>query len=337
MRIIIPGGSGLIGKALSKALVADGHETIVLSRNPEKIKAAPAGVRLHQWDGESAAGWRDLAQGDYALVNLAGETIAQRWSKENRQAIRHSRVAAGKAILDVINQAETKPRVLIQSSAVGYYGTSTGDAPVTESFSPGDDFLSKICFDWEISTAPASKLGIRRPIIRTGIVLSTEGGALPQQLLPFKLFAGGPVGSGNQWYPWIHIDDEVRAIQFLLANDKADGPFNLTAPNPMTNKEFGKTIGTVMGRPAVMPAPGFAMKALFGDMALLLLEGQRAVPQKLLGLGFTFKFETALAALRNLLGAAPTAPTPPAQSNSAPMTAEKPAVEKVAAIDEAKK
>ena len=141
MRIIIPGGSGLIGKALSKALVADGHETIVLSRNPEKIKAAPAGVRLHQWDGESAAGWRDLAQGDYALVNLAGETIAQRWSKENRQAIRHSRVAAGKAILDVINQAETKPRVLIQSSAVGYYGTSTGDAPVTESFSPGDDLL----------------------------------------------------------------------------------------------------------------------------------------------------------------------------------------------------
>lgn len=327
MRVIISGGSGLIGSALGKALIAEKHEVIFLSRNPDKVKDAPAGVQLRKWDGESAEGWKELAQGEYALVNLAGETIAQRWSKENKQAIRLSRINAGKAFMALIGAAEVKPRVLIQSSGVGYYGTKTGDAQVTESFSPGDDFLAKVCFDWEISTAPASKLGIRRPVIRTGVVLSTEGGALPQQLLPFKLFVGGPVGSGNQWYPWIHLDDEVRAIQFLLTNDKADGPFNLTAPNPVTNKEFGKLVGEVMGRPSVMPAPGFAMKTIFGDMSLLLLEGQRAVPQKLLELGFKFKFETAQAALRDLLGdkssAAPSAPNGNGAAKSEPATAEK--------------
>ncbi len=335
MRVIISGGSGLIGSALGKALTAEKHEVIFLSRNPGKVKDAPAGIQLRKWDGESAAGWQDLATGDYAIINLAGETIAQRWSKENKRAIRQSRVNAGKAIMDLVNAAEVKPRVLIQSSAVGYYGTKTGDAQVTESFSPGDDFLAKVCFDWEISTAPASKLGVRRPILRTGIVLSTEGGALPQQLLPFKLFVGGPVGSGNQWYPWIHLDDEVRAIQFLLANDKADGPFNLTAPNPVTNKEFGKLIGEAMGRPSVMPAPGFAMKALFGDMSLLLLEGQRAVPQKLLELGFKFKFETAQAALRDLLGDKSTSAPAPANGNGSAKPEAAPA-EQVAAGSEAK-
>jgi uncharacterized protein (TIGR01777 family) len=315
MRVIIPGGSGFIGSALSKALLADGHEVIVLSRNPGKVNGMPASVQLRKWDGKSAEGWQDLAAGDYAIVNLAGETIAQRWSKDNKQAIRQSRVDSGKAVMDVINAAAEKPRVLVQSSAVGYYGTETGDAQVTESFSPGNDFLAKVCFDWEISTAPATKLGVRRPVIRTGIVLSTEGGALPQQLLPFKLFVGGPVGNGNQWYPWIHLDDEVRAIHFLLTNETADGPFNLTAPNPVTNKEFGKLVGEAMGRPSVMPAPGFAMKALFGDMSLLLLEGQRAVPQNLLAAGFRFKFDTAQAALRDLLGAKSTPTTSAANGN----------------------
>lgn len=336
MRVIISGGSGLIGSALGKALLADGHEVVLLSRNPDKIKDAPAGAKLRKWDGASAEGWQDLAEGDYALVNLAGETIAQRWSRASKEAIRRSRVNAGKAFMALIGAAEVKPRVLIQSSAVGYYGTKTGDAQVTESFSPGDDFLAKVCFDWEISTAPASKLGIRRPVIRTGIVLSMEGGALPQQLLPFKLFVGGPVGSGNQWYPWIHLDDEVRAIQFLLTHDKADGAFNLTAPNPVTNKEFGKLVGEAMGRPSVMPAPGFAMKTLFGDMSLLLLEGQRAVPQKLLELGFKFKFETAQAALRNLLGDKASAAPPAPNGNGAANKSEPAAAEKAVAGTEVK-
>lgn len=201
-----------------------------------------------------------------------------------------------------INAATNKPKVLIQASAVGYYGVETGDTLVGETASPGSDFLSKICFDWESSTAAANRLGIRRPILRTGIVLSMAGGAFPKLVLPFKFFAGGALGNGKQWLPWIHIDDEVRAIQFVLANEQADGPFNLAAPNPVTNRDMAKALGEVMGRPAVMPTPGFAMKSIFGEMSTLLLEGQRAVPKKLLELGFQFKYDTVQAALRNLLG-----------------------------------
>lgn len=323
MRVIITGGTGLIGQPLSQALAADGHEVIVLSRAPEKVNNTPAGVTLQKWDGKSAEGWGELADGAGAIVNLAGAGIAdKRWSQQRKQEIRQSRIDAGKAVMQAITAAATKPGVLIQSSAVGYYGTQTGDAQVTESFSPGGDFLSKVCFDWEASTAPAGKQGVRRVVVRTGVVLSNEGGAFPKQVMPFKFFAGGPVGGGKQWYPWIHIDDEVRAIQFLIANDKAEGPFNLAAPNPVTNQEFGKLIGEVLGRPSFMPAPGFAMQTVFGEMAVILLEGQRAVPQRLLELGFTFKYETALAALKNLLGAA-------SETNGAPSAA-KPTAEKQA-------
>jgi len=308
MRVIITGGTGLIGQPLCKALVAEGHDVIALSRAPERVKNAPAGVKLQKWDGKSAEGWGELADGAGAIVNLAGAGIAdKRWSQTRKQEIRQSRIDAGKAVMEAIAAATVKPGVLIQSSAVGYYGTQTGDAQVTESFSPGGDFLSKICFDWEASTAPVSRHGVRRVVIRTGVVLSNDGGAFPKQVMPFRFFAGGPVGSGKQWYPWIHIDDEVRAIQFLIANEKAEGPFNLTAPNPVTNKEFGKLIGEVLGRPSVMPAPGFAMRTVFGEMAAILLEGQRAVPQRLLDMRFRFNYETALAALQDLLGAASTA------------------------------
>lgn len=303
MRIIITGGTGLLGRALSKALVADGQEVIVLSRQPEKRSGMPAGVELVNWDGETAAGWGHLADGAGAIVNLAGEGIAdKRWSSERKQEIRQSRINAGKAVMAAIEAAGTKPGVLIQASAVGYYGTTTGKAMVTEEFSPGGDFLSKVCFDWEISTTAAPRLGVRRAVIRTGVVLSNDGGAFPKLVLPHKLFVGGPLGGGSQWVPWIHIDDEIRAIQFLLANEAASGPFNLAAPNPVTNKELGAQIGEALGRPSVLPAPALALKAVFGEMSLMLLKGQRAVPKKLLDLGFTFKFEHVQAAVRDLLG-----------------------------------
>lgn len=322
MRIIITGGTGLIGRPLSQALAAEGHEVIVLSRQPEKVKNVPAGVKVQKWDGKSAEGWGELADGAGAIVNLAGAGIAdQRWSAARKQLIRQSRIDAGKAVMEAIAAANAKPGVLIQASAVGYYGVQNGDAQLTESASPGGDFLSKVCFDWEASTAPVAKLGMRRAVIRTGVVLSNEGGAFPKQVLPFKLFAGGPVGSGKQWYPWIHIDDEVRAIQFLIVNERASGPFNLTAPNPVTNQEFGRLIGEVLGRPAFMPAPGFAMKIAFGEMSVILLEGQRAIPQKLLELGFKFKYETAQAALRALLGGQPAASATPQEK--APVAAGK--------------
>ena len=222
MRIIMTGGTGLIGKPLTTALAAEGHEVVVLTRNPQQSKALAPGVRLQSWDGKSTEGWGKLVDGAGAVINLAGEGIADgRWSTARKQSIRQSRINAGNAVYSAIEQATHKPSVLIQASAVGYYGVHQ-DELITEEHSPGSDFLSKVCFDWEISTAPVSKLGLRRPVLRTGIVLSNDGGAFPKMALPFRLFAGGPIGSGRQWLPWIHIADQVEAILFLLHHPSAD-------------------------------------------------------------------------------------------------------------------
>ncbi len=301
MRIIITGGSGLIGRQLCSSLLSAKHEVIVLSRNPTKVKDLPDGVRLAQWDGKSAADWGELADGAGAMINLAGEGIADgRWSSERKQRIRESRIHAGLAVVDAIKQAKNKPGVLLQASAVGYYGPGQ-DQVITEESPMGHDFLAKVCHDWEASSVAVTKMGVRRPVLRTGVVLSQAGGAFPKMAMPFKLFAGGPIGSGKQWLPWIHIEDQVRAIEFLLAQENATGPFNLSAPTPVTNKEFGDTLGQVMSRPALLPTPAFAMKAIFGEMSTVLLDGQRAVPQRLQALGFTFKFPTLEAALTDLL------------------------------------
>ena len=318
MRIIITGGTGLIGRPLCAALAADGHDVTVLTRNPDKIKDMPAGVKLAAWDGQTAQGWGQLVDGADAVVNLAGENLSGgRWTKEVKQKIRQSRTQAGKAVMEAISAAAVKPKVLVQSSAVGYYGTATGDKPVTEADPAGNDFLAKVCFDWEHSTAAASRLGVRRPVLRTGVVLANEGGAFPKLLLPFKLFAGGPLGSGKQWLPWIHLEDEVRAIQFALTNEEADGPLNLAAPNPATNSEIAKKLGEIMGRPSFVPAPGFALQAVLGEMSVLVLEGQRAVPAKLQALGFQFKYPTLEPALRQLL-AKPAATPPSGAPNGQP-------------------
>jgi uncharacterized protein (TIGR01777 family) len=237
-----------------------------------------------------------------AIASIADSVMKGRWSADRRKLIRESRVQVGNVLMEAIRAAEQKPSVLVQGSAVGYYGTDSSDTPITEDHGAGNDFLAKVCFDWEISTAPASRMGIRRPVVRTGIVLSNEGGAFPRLKLPFSFFAGGKLGSGEQWYPWIHIDDEVRAIQFVLENEGADGPFNLSAPNPVRNEELAETLGDVMGRPSAIPAPGFAMKAAFGEMATIVLDGQKAVPQKLLDMGFEFKYNTIEEALAQLTG-----------------------------------
>lgn len=302
MRIIITGGTGLIGKALCPLLLADGHLVTVLSRSPDGARGMPRGVRVEEWDGKTPAGWSQLVNGADAIINLAGAGIADRaWTAQRKQLIRESRIHAGLAIQKAIQQAAQKPKVLIQSSAVGYYGAHHDDEIITEAGTPGTDFLAKVCFDWEMSTAPVSKMGIRRPVIRTGVVLSKEGGALPKMLLPFKFFAGGPIGSGKQWLPWIHISDQVRAIKFLLDHPNADGPFNLATPNPVNNKQFGEILGAIMRRPAFIPTPGLAMKAIFGEMSTVLLDGQRAVPQRLEELGFAFTYPTLREALSDLL------------------------------------
>lgn len=301
MRVLITGGTGFIGQALARSLLADGYEVIALSRRPERAQGLPPGMRVVPWDARTAEGWGPLVEGAAAIVNLAGESIAGGpWTAERKRRIRDSRVNAGRAVVAAVQAAAQKPGVVIQASAVGYYGPH-GDEEVTEDTSPGDDFLAHVAVDWEASTVPVEALGVRRVIIRTGLPLSREGGVFPFFLLPFRFFVGGPLGSGRQWLPWIHIADEIGAIRFLMENEQAHGPFNLSAPNPVTNAEFSRTLGRVMRRPSLMRVPAFALRLALGELSTLMLSGQRQIPRRLLDMGYRFRFPELEAALRDLL------------------------------------
>ena len=306
MKVIITGGTGLIGSLLTKNLLAANHEVVVLSRNPQKYDL-PAGVVGAKWDGKTAAGWQEHVEDCDTIVNLAGESIGgsgfppPRWTDERKQRILQSRLDAGTAVTEAIQQATNKPKLLIQSSGIDYYGNVPNDNEITEDSPKGEGFLSDVTEKWEASTAAVKAMGVRQINIRTGIVLSMDSGALPQTAMPFKLFAGGPMGNGRQWWPWIHEDDEVRAIQFLLEAEDADGVYNLCAPNPVQNKQFAKILGDAMGRPSLIPAPAFALRTMLGEMADIVLDGRRAVPQKLQNMGFTFRYPSLREALLDLL------------------------------------
>ena len=301
-RIIITGGTGLIGLPLSNELVRHGYEVIILSRDPQAVPGLPAGARAVRWDGRSAQGWGELADGAQAIVNLAGATIARPpWTPAYKRRIVQSRVDAGRAVVEAVQAAARKPAVVVQASAVGVYGVRNGES-IDERAQAGRDFLAQVCRQWEDSTAEVEALGVRRVVIRTGLVLSRQGGVLPLIALPFKLFVGGPLGNGRQYLPWIHIEDEVQAIRFLIEDAAAAGPFNLSAPRPVTNAEFSRALGRVLHRPALLPAPAFAMHLALGEMAdLLLLGGQRAVPAGLQKLGYTFRHTEPQTALHELL------------------------------------
>jgi uncharacterized protein (TIGR01777 family) len=306
MRVIITGGTGLIGSHLANQLTAEGHEVIVLSRTPTQAKGLASNVRVEAWDAKTPTGWGSLVNGTDVIINLAGANIAgegffpSRWTDERKKLIIDSRVNAGKAVVAAIEAADTKPAVVIQSSAVGYYGIHPNSVNITEDSPSGNDWLSDVCRQWEASTQAVEAMGVRRAIIRTGVVLSFEEGALSRMALPFKLYAGGPFGSGKQPFSWIHPDDEIGAIDFLIKTVGASGPFNLTAPNPLTNAEFARVLGKVMNRPSLIPVPGFAMNMMFGEVATVVLDGQRVLPKRLLELGYRFKFSDAEAALRDL-------------------------------------
>ncbi|HYG64342.1 MAG TPA: TIGR01777 family oxidoreductase [Thermoanaerobaculia bacterium] len=310
MRVVITGGSGLIGSALARELGGAGHDAVVLSRNLSRVGALPPGVRAAEWDGRSGQGWSKLLDAGTAIVHLAGESIASgRWTAEKKRRIRDSRVQSGKAVLEAVRQAASSsagaPAVLLQGSAVGYYGPC-GDEVVTEDHPSGNDFLADVCREWEASTTEVEALGVRRALLRTGIVLSLKDGALPRMMLPFRLGAGAPLGSGRQWFPWIHMADEVAAIRFLLERREASGPFNLSAPNPVTNRQLGDVLSRVVRRPNPLQALGLGVpRAVFqvalGEMAGMLLQGQRAVPRRLLDLGFPFRYPELEPALRNLV------------------------------------
>jgi uncharacterized protein len=304
MRVIITGGTGLIGSRLAKDLIEDGNEVVILTRSPEKEgKKSPEGARLVRWDAKSADGWWQEAEGADAIVNLAGENISSgRWTKKRKQRILESRVDAGRAVVDAVERVERKPGVVIQSSGVNYYGPRSGEKQVIEKTPPGKDFLANVCVEWEMSTVAVEKYGVRRPIIRQGVVLAREGGALPKMALPYKFFVGGPVGSGRQWMAWTHLTDNVRAIRFLIENGRANGPFNVCAPTSITNRRFSKILGRVLNRPSFVPAPALMMKLVFGEMSTVLLDGQRCVPKRLQELGFKFRFSELEPALRDIYG-----------------------------------
>lgn len=302
MRVLIIGGTGTVGRRLVEHLFDHTHTAIVVSRQPYKPATLPAKITFARWDGRTAEGWGDLVEEADAVVNLAGAGLADaRWTEERKRIIKESRTQPGQAVVEAIQAAAKKPKVLIQASAVGYYGPHK-DGVITEAHGHGKDFLADVCQVWEASTEPVERLGVRRVIIRSGVVLDMRGGAFPRMLLPFRLFAGGPVSSGKQWLPWIHYLDEVSAIRFLIENEDASGSFNLTAPNPVTNGEFARVIGKTMKRPAFFPAPALALKLIFGEMATVLLEGQQVVPKRLQEMGFEFKYPTADEALEDLLG-----------------------------------
>lgn len=301
MKVAITGGSGLIGRALSDALVDSGHQPVWTSRSPDRLKSVPSGVTVRAWDGRSAGPLVAVLDEVDAVVHLAGENIGSgRWTGARKARIKDSRTRSTAALAAAFRAASVKPRVLVQGSAVGYYGPR-GDEPVTEESGAGDDFLAGVCEKWEDASAAVQELGVRRVVARTGVVLSTEGGALPKMLLPFRLFAGGPVGTGRQVVPWVHIEDEARALLQLLEDEAAEGPFNLTAPEAVTNRELAKIVGRVLGRPAFLPTPALPLRIGLGEMSTLVLDGQRAVPEKLEASGFTFLFPELEGALRHLL------------------------------------
>ena len=307
MKIILPGGSGMVGSLAAAYFANQGHSVIILSRSPEKSRqqlASQSGfsgnVQVHGWDGATARDWGELIDRETAIINLVGENLAnKRWSLAQKQIILESRTRPGQAIVQAVEQAREIPAVLLQVSGSGYYGISQGEI-ITEADPPGNDFPAQVCQAWETSTAPVEGMGVRRVVMRTGVVLSLRGGALPRLLLPFKLLIGGPLGNGRQWLAWIHELDQIAAFKYFIENPACQGVYNVASPNPVQNRDFAKAIAKAYGRPSWIPAPAFAIRLLFGEMATVVLDGQRMIPQRLLAEGFKFQSAEPLAALKQL-------------------------------------
>jgi len=273
---------------------------VLLSRSPGPAVISPNLQRVVWQPGRNGA-WEQAIDGADAVINLAGEPIAgKRWSPSQKVVLRTSRIKATQSIVEAIGKSKVKPKTLISGSAVGYYG-ARGDEGLDEDGQPGSDFLSRLCLDWENEAKKAESWGVRVTLLRTGIVLAKGAGALQKMVPPFKMFAGGPLGKGQQWMPWIHVDDEVALIEFLLDRPDAHGAFNGTAPNPVTMAEFARTLGHVLHRPSWLSVPPSVLALTVGEMADMLLTGQRALPCAALKLGFQFKYPRlvdALSALR---------------------------------------
>ena len=297
MKITISGASGLIGRRLLKTLAGDGHTLQVLSRHAGTNM--PGGVRVWPWEPAKGEPPTEALGDADAIVHLAGEPVAQRWTPEVKQRIRESRVAGTANLARAIGKLPQAPKTLVSASAMGYYG-SRGDEVLTESSAPGSDYLAKVCVDWEKAAQEAEKVGVRVVRLRTGIVLDARGGALAKMLPPFKMGVGGKIGSGRQWMSWIHAEDLVGMIRFAL-NNQVSGPINGVSPNPVTNADFTRALGAVLKRPAIVPVPALALKLAFGEMSEVLLASQRVAPKVAEASGYRFQFTDVGAALADVL------------------------------------
>ena len=289
MRLAITGGTGFIGKPLCEALLRDGHELLLLTRSSSHTSSlAGARVRLVEWQSEAGGAWADQLNGIDGIVNLAGEPIAgRRWTPAQKARIRDSRVHATTALVDAMQRLPRAPSVLINASAVGYYGPH-GDEVLDESAPAGEGFLAEVCHAWELAARRAESLGVRVVRLRFGIVLADDGGALAKMQPPFQYFLGGPLGSGRQWLSWIHREDVIGLIRWALTRSQAAGAINATAPEPATMRDFADALGRAMHRPSWLPAPAFALRILLGEMSEMLLTGQRVAPAAAQRLGYTF-------------------------------------------------
>ena len=302
MKAVITGATGFIGSALCGLLHKD-YEVIALSRDARRAARSIGELaKIVEWDGRTTGSWFRQTNGAFAIINLAGENIGSgRWSETKKADILHSRLGGIKAVLEAIKQMDKKPNVVIQASAIGYYGRRR-DEQLDENSTPGKGFLARVCRDVENSLEKIEQLGVRCVAVRSGIVLGRDGGAFEKLVKPFRFFLGGHLGSGRQWFSWIHLDDEVAAIKFLMENENLKGAFNLTAPEPVTMKEFCKILGKVLHRPAWFNVPAFAAKLAFGQMAdEMLLSGQRVLPKRLLNTRFDFKYTEVEQALSDII------------------------------------
>jgi len=309
MRIIVTGGTGFIGRPLVNELLENGHNVTVLSRNAGGARTLlPSSAICINWNPSSPGTWSDVFADADAVINLAGAPIAEgRWTESRKRLIWDSRVSATRAVVEALRGHATKPCVLLNASGIGYYGASD-DRLLNEGAARGTGFLADLCLTWEAEAMSAAEFGTRVVLVRTGMVLEGDGGALPKMLLPFRLFAGGPIMPGTQWVSWIHRRDHIGLIQWALANNGVSGPFNSVAPEPVTMNTFCDVLGRVLHRPSWVPVPGIALNILLGELGTLMTTGQRVIPAKAMAEGFTFQYPTLEPALQTILMGAEDAP-----------------------------
>ncbi|MFO7714105.1 TIGR01777 family oxidoreductase [Desulfosarcina sp.] len=298
MKITITGASGFVGTALTRVLLDDGHTVTGLGTSASHPLQSAAHFNWVSADTTVSGEWQKVVSGADAVVNLAGRTLFKRWSRAYKTQIVDSRVQTTR---NVVNAMAGRKKTLVSTSAVGYYG-SRGDEVLDEHSRPGTDFLARLAVDWEQAALDAERQGVRVAIMRFGVVLGAGGGALAQMLPAFRMFAGGPLGNGRQWFSWIHLSDLIRAIQFVLDHAPARGPYNLCAPGAVRQKEFARALGSALGRPAIVPAPSLVLRLMMGELAGVLLASQKVRPERLIADGFSFRFADVDSALADLVG-----------------------------------